>query len=369
MPDAAEPVDTFEPLPAEECARHQGISLEAVNLARDCDLIDLHIDTMIPPRLWGYDPLKRHKRALLWGRFFGHLDLPRMGDGGLDGAMWSITTNPLRTAKKRWTVFQKNLERLRGVVERAEGRLRFARNVEEFRAAKADGAHAIFLSIQGGNALTAAPEAVASVPDQLLVRVTLVHLTSSGYGATSAPFSVLGRNRGLTGAGRDLIAQLNHHRIFVDLAHIHPRAFWDAIEVHDATQPLIVTHTGVDGVRRHWRNLDDDQAKAIAGTGGTIGVVFHQDFLRPRLGDPRRAGLRDGQMIVAHMGHLIELVGEDHISIGSDLDGLITPPPDLRAGLYYPKLVHHMLERGWSERRIRKVLGGNFLRVLKALRG
>ena len=93
-------------LDAAEHARSLGCSVDAVRLVRACDVIDLHVDTFIPPRLWGYDPLVRHRGGPLGRFFFGHLDVPRMYDGGLGGAMWSITTNPLRGIASRWRVFQ-----------------------------------------------------------------------------------------------------------------------------------------------------------------------------------------------------------------------------------------------------------------------
>ncbi len=77
--------------------------------------------------------------------------------------------------------------------------------------------------------------------------------------------------------------RLNEKRIFVDLAHISKRGFWDAVEVHDKSQPLMVTHTGVSGVYEHWRNLDDDQLRAIADSGGTIGVMYQSSFLENNL--------------------------------------------------------------------------------------
>jgi membrane dipeptidase len=337
-------------------------SVEAVQIARTCEIVDLHIDTFIPTRLWGYDPLTRHAKGLLGGAFFGHLDVHRMYEGGLTGAMWSITTNPFRGAEARWRVFLKNLERLRAMVASTLGHVRIARTLEEYKAARTLGAHVCLPAIQGGNALEAAPEGPASIPDDVVTRVTLVHLTSSCYGATSSPFAMLGGEKGLTKAGRELVERLNERRIFVDLAHISPKAFWDAVEVHDHTQPLIATHTGVSGVKRSWRNLDDDQLKAIADTGGTVGIIFHKGFLK------HRGGPRDGAMVVEHMEHAIKVVGEDFVSVGSDYDGMILPPRDLRSGDSYPRLVQHMLDRGWSELRIGKVLGLNALRAFGLLR-
>ena len=343
-------------------AQALGISAEAVALAHDCELVDLHIDTFIPPRLYGYDPLIRHRRGLFGGRFFGHLDLPRMHDGGLSGAMWSITTNPFRRAESRWRTLQRNLVRFQDMIAASGGDLRFARTLSEYRAVRAAGAHPVMLSIQGGNGLQAAPDGPASIPDNLLTRVTLVHLTNAVFGATSSPLSKLRRDKGLTAAGRVLVEQLNAERVFVDLAHIHPDAFWGAVEVHDKRQPLIVTHTGVREVCPHWRNLDDRQIKAIADSGGVVGVMLEWSFLR------RRGGPRDGAIVIEHMEHIINVAGEDAPALGTDYDGFIRPPHDLRDGTHYPRLVQHMLDRGWSEQRIRKVLGSNYLNCFGRLR-
>lgn len=348
--------------PPKTVARRLGISEEAVALCRDCALIDLHIDTFIPPRLWGYDPLVRHRGGPVGRHWFGHLDLYRMADGGLDGAMWSITTNPFRSAGRRWSVFQRNLKRFIALVGRSKGHLAFARTIEEYEAARSNGAQAVMLSIQGGNALDAAPQGIASVPDDLVTRVTIVHLTNSSLGATSAPFSYLRADKGLSDAGKRFVEQLNEHRVFVDLAHIHEEGFWDAVDVHDKEQPLIATHTGVDGVRPHWRNLDDAQIRAIADTGGVVGVIFSTVFLS------RPGGPSNGRMVVEHMEHIINVGGEAAAAVGSDYDGAISPPWDLASGETYPRLVQHMLDAGWSEDRIRGVLGANYLRSFEALR-
>jgi membrane dipeptidase len=339
-----------------------GVSEEARALAFGSDIIDLHVDTFIPIRTFGWNLMKRHGLGILRGHFLGHLDIPRIRDGGLGGAMWSITTNPFRTAKGRWRTFQKNLAALRDRIRATNGALEVATTLSAYRAARAKGAHACLLAVQGGNSFDAAEGSVRAVPDALITRVTLVHLTNSQVGTTSAPVSILRSKKGLTDKGRELVRALNDTRAFVDLAHIHPDGFWDAVEVHDKTQPLIATHTGVNGVRPHWRNLDDRQIKAIADSGGTIGIIYAANFLRAK------GGPKDGQMVVEHMRHIIDVAGEDFVSIGSDYDGMITPPPGLRSGDSYPRLVQYMLDRGWTDVRIRKILGGNFLRAFGMLR-
>ncbi|MFK7990371.1 MAG: dipeptidase [Sandaracinaceae bacterium] len=333
------------------------MSLEAVELTRDAELVDLHLETYIPPRLWGYDLRRRHDRHWLGGRFFGHLDLPRALDGGLTGAMWSIATNILRGRRGRWRALQDNVAGLRRLLEE-EPRTEVVRNIDEYRAARGRGQHAALIAVQGGNAYDDAPHAGAL---EDVTRVTVMHLSDSGWGHTSSPARLFGS--GLTSSGRAFIEQLDEAKIFVDLAHIDREGFWDAVDVHDSRLPLIDTHTGVCGVKQHWRNLDDRQCRAIADSGGVIGIIFEPNFLRAR-GMPNDAG-----MVIAHLEHAIDVAGEEGVAIGSDYDGAITPPPDLRDGyVAYYRLVQRMLDRGWTERRIRRIAGLNFLRSFEALR-
>jgi membrane dipeptidase len=343
-------------------ATELGIAKEAVELYLACDVIDLHLDTFIWNRLLGYDLCRRHGHGLLGARFYSQLDLPRVREAALGGAIWSITTNPLRRAARRPEVLAENLGRLRDILESVPEEVQIARTATEFERARSDARHAAFIGIQGGNALDRDPDALDLIPDDLVVRITLVHLSNSRLGVTSAP-GLFRRNEGLSSFGLDFVRRLDQKRIFVDLAHINQRGFFDAVRVHDPSLPLIVTHTGVKGVHCHWRNLDDAQLRAVAATGGTIGVMYHSSFL----GD--RAWGGSSEAILAHLAHIIATVGEDHASLGSDWDGAIMPPRDLRSPLELPRLVDGMLRRGWTAERIRKILGGNFLRALAALRG
>ncbi len=344
--------------------RPSGVSNEAQALLEASDVVDLHLDGFIWTRSVGYDLRQHHSGGPFSGLFGGHLDFPRARMFGLTAGMWSITTNPFRTASDRWNTFTANLDRLVNMVERSDMGtvdVALARNMAEYRAARETAAHIVLPAIQGGNALEAAPNGPESIRDDLVTRVTLVHLTNSCYGVTSAPIPHR-RGERLTAKGKAFIEQLDAQRIFVDLAHINKEGFWDAVKVHDASLPLISTHTGVEGVRPHWRNLDDDQLKAIADSGGVIGIIFQSGFLS------RPGGPRDGRMVIEHIAHIVETVGEDFAAIGSDYDGMITPPAGLRHEPAYGRLVQWMLDLGWSDTRIAKILGGNFLRAFEALR-
>ena len=342
--------------------RPEGISDAAFELVQRAEIVDLHLDSFISTRLWGYDLLRRHGNGPLGGRFFGQLDVPRAVAGGLTAGMWSVTTNPFRSAGSRWRVLRSNLTRLQTIVDASEGALRIVRTMAQLRAARAEGAHAVLPAIQGGNALQAAPDPVAALVEGAISRVTLVHLTNAVYAPTSSPLR-MGRADGLSKQGHALVEALDAARVFVDLAHIGHRAFAEAAAAHDRTLPLIATHTGVSGVTPHWRNLDDDELRAIAATDGVVGVIFQAAFLR------RSGGPRDVEMVVEHLDHIVRTVGVRHCAVGTDYDGAIVPPADLRSGdLGYLRLVEAMLRRGWRSDDVVAVLGGNFLRTYEALR-
>jgi len=340
-------------------ARGLGISEAAVELHYGSEVIDLHVDSFIWRRMFGYDFRRRHS-AFTFGMLLSHFDLPRARQAGIAAATWVITTNPLGDARDREATFFENLRELTALLESPEANARVVTSASEYRATRSLGLHAAFIGVQGGNALAHSLEAIDRLSPGLLLRVTLLHLTSSRLGTTSSP---LGGAYGLSAYGRDYVARLNAHKILVDLAHISPAGFWGAVDAHDRTRPFVVTHTGVSGVHPHWRNLDDAQLRAVAKSGGTVGIMYHSEFL----GDPMFRGRLS--TVVRHIAHVIDTVGEDHVSLGSDWDGSIITPRDMPTCLELPRLTHAMLELGWSDTRIQKVLGQNFLRVVTELRG
>jgi len=335
------------------------LSQAAIELYGESDVIDLHVDTFIWTRVFGYDLLRRHGRGLFDARFYSQADLPRLREAGVGGAIWSITTNPLRRASRRTDVVRKNLDRLVAIFARAPDKVALCRDIADYRAARAAGRHAAFIGIQGGNAFDG-DLALATFDPSVLIKVTLVHLSTSSLGTTSAPS--LRPDGGLTDRGRELVSALNRHRIFVDLAHINRRGFFDAVSVHDRAQPLLVSHTGIAGAHRHWRNVDDEQLRAVADTGGVVGVMYQSSFL----GEPALGGRAEA--IVEHLQHIVDVVGEDHAALGSDWDGAIVTPRDMATCLELPTLCELTLRRGWSPHRVGKILGGNFLRALASLR-
>jgi membrane dipeptidase len=342
-------------------SRDLDISLEAAELYLACDVIDLHIDSFIWTRVFGYDITRRHGRGLFGARFYSQVDLPRLRSAQIGGGLWSITTNPWRERSNRARVFARNLADLERVFATVPDQVALVTDEASYRAARASGKHGAFVSIQGGNAIDD-EGALRLLADRKVVAVTLLHLSNSSLGRSSA--TMRGAMAGLTEKGRAYVEQLNAMRVFVDLAHISREGFFAAVDAHDRTQPLLVSHTGVRGVYDAWRNVDDEQLRVVAETGGVIGVIFHGGYLD---GSYLHGGY--ARSIVDHLEHIIRVVGDDHVALGSDWDGLIATPRDMPTCLELPRLVQLMLERGFSPDRVRKVLGANFLRALRALRG
>ena len=319
------------------------VSPAALELYRSCAVVDLHVETFVWARILGYDLGRAHGPGPTGARWFGQADLPRLAAGGLSAVVLSIATNPLR--RRGTGTLLANISRLGALVER-------------WRATSGS-AMAVHLAVQGANAFDA-PEDVRVVPAGALVRVTLMHLTDSRYGATSSPLGASRGRGGLTASGRAMVEALNEAGILVDLAHASKRTFADALAAHSPARPPVVTHTGVSAVQPSWRNLDDGQIRAVAERAGVIGIMYHRGFLgRPS----RRVG---AEAVVRHLEHVIAVGGEETAALGSDWDGLIVTPRDMPTCLQLPVLVDRMLARGWPEPRIRRVLGTNALRILPA---
>jgi len=342
-------------------ARSLGVSAEAIELYASAEIVDLHVDSFIWSRVFGYDVLKRHGRGLLGARGYSQVDLPRFEDARIGSALWSITTNPLRGAQGRARALVDNLENVKSWIAAAPDRWSLVRTADDHSAARARGAHAVFLSIQGGSSLDAVDASV--LRDRALVAVTLVHLSNSTIGTTSSPLRSASAH-GLTKRGYELVERLNAERTFVDLSHISREGFADAVRVHDKSQPLMVSHTGLSGVHPLWRNIDDAQLKQVADTGGVVGVIFHSHYL----GDPYWGAGRVDR-IAAHLEHIVRVVGADHAALGSDWDGAIVTPRDMPTCSELPRLVQALLDRGMAHEAIRKLLGASFLRALRMLRG
>ena len=161
--------------------------------------------------------------------------------------------------------------------------------------------------------------------------------------------------RGLTDFGREVLHLSNELGLVTDLAHINDRAFYEVLEL--SRKPVTMTHTAVCALCPHWRCLTDDQIRALADQGGVLGIAFAPFFI-----DPEAATI---DRLVEHICYVAELVGVEHVAIGSDFDGLGTTPAVVPDVSQLPLLTQSMLAHGLSEAEVARVWGGNFARLLQ----
>ncbi|HQJ76361.1 MAG TPA: membrane dipeptidase, partial [Bacteroidota bacterium] len=164
------------------------------------------------------------------------------------------------------------------------------------------------------------------------------------------------KTQGLSDFGKQVIKTMDSLGMLIDVAHTGIKTIEDIIEV--TKNPIIDTHTGAYTLRQHTRNLTDEQLKAIAKTGGVIGVVFYPSFLVSK-------GKATIDSVVKHIDYIKNLIGIDYVSLGSDFDGIESTPIGLEDVSKFPDLTIALLKKGYSEVEVRKILGLNFLRVFK----
>ncbi len=329
------------------------VSKEARLLHEDAFVADLHVDSFLIARQFGYDFLKRHSAWLPGGALFSHTDLPRMREGGVDFIAFGVVVNPLLKPKNCFPSALRQIELFHDACKRSDGELVQAESPEAALEAKKKGIRCGFLGMEGAHDLGGELENVVKAHELGVRYITLTHF-SSNQAASCAKGLKANPQAGLTDWGRDLIMEMNRVGVIVDVAHVNRPGFLDAVRL--SKSPCLVSHGGVTGAMPHWRNIDDDMLRALADKGGTVGVIFSPSYIT----NNKRLGAK---AIFRHIDHIVQTVGEDHASIGSDFDGYIPTPFDLRDTSDMPRITQLMLENGYSEERIRKILGLNFLRV------
>jgi membrane dipeptidase len=314
--------------------------------------IDLHADTLMWSRWVGYDLHAPHEPPLPRAALGGHVDLPRMREGGVGAQFFGLVSLPVtQRVRGLARAVSEQIDLLAEAIARRPEAIRLARTATDIDACRRDGVIAALLGIEGAHALEGDLERLDAFARRGVRYMGLLH-----FSANDAGYPAYGRGRhdtdGLTQWGFDLVRRCEASDVIVDLAHINRRGFLDACAV--ATRPPIVSHTGVLGAFEHWRNIDDVQLRAVADKGGVVGVIFY----------PRYLGGEGLGPVVKHLQHILDVVGEDAPALGSDWDGFIVPTRELADPRGLPLLTDALLAAGVSERVIAKILRENVMRVL-----
>jgi membrane dipeptidase len=327
---------------------------EARALHAECCVLDLHADTAKLMDKLGYDLAMRHDRPMPRRlNVFGHVDLPRLREGGVAGQFFSFWTTPYPERGCARSVADQ-LDALDAAMAKNPSELAWTRTGADVRAAKAAGRIAALGGIEGGQALEGELAAIEAFARRGVRYLGLLHFSANAIGRPAKGRGA-DAGAGLTAFGHDVVRECERCGVIVDLAHINRRGFFDALA--RATLPAMVSHTGVLGVHRHWRNIDDEQLRAVADNGGCVGVIFARRFL----------GSASIDAVVDHLLHIIDVAGDDVPALGSDFDGFVVPPEGLEDIAALPNLTVALSRRGVPPRILEKILGGNVLRVLDAV--
>jgi membrane dipeptidase len=363
----------------------------ATALHRDALVIDTHVDTTpwLQDPEWRFD--ERHDE--------GHVDLPRMREGGLDALFWSIYVGK---TEGRGRAIREAIERIDAVYEVVADHpdaLALATSVAEVRAATASGRIACLMGLEGGHIIEESLPALRTFHRLGVRYMTLTHSFHTSWadssGTNESPDPLHG---GLTAFGEDVVREMNRLGMMVDVSHVSDDTFWDALRVSRA--PVLASHSSARAVADHPRNLSDPMLRALAEAGGVVMINFYSGYIDAELVEPIRAlfgrllprieelrtvhaddpvGLRRAyrellrgvdvprtslDVLLDHFDHALRVAGPDHVGIGSDWDGVASMPRGMDDVSHLPALTRGLLARGHPPAVVRKVLGENLLRVM-----
>jgi membrane dipeptidase len=355
---------------------------------------DLHNDVV--QRILGGENIGRRTAS-------GHSDLPRFLEGGVDIQMFSIWVPPEKDSTKYFEQANEQIDSIVSFSRANPSRVELARSAEEAISALAGRKLVAMLGIEGGHVIGSDLEKLGHLARRGVRYMSLTWNNSTDWATSAYDESVRPeklKHRGLTEFGRQVVRRMNELGILVDVSHVGETTFWDIIKV--TKKPIMASHSSVWKICRHRRNLKDDQLKAIARTGGIVCINFLPNFIdstfprkerrlremnKNRIDSLRSAWNGDNlsldyaivdmlkeeyrkirpplSVLVDHFDYAIKLIGADHVGIGSDFDGISTTPLDMDDVTFLPNLTRELLGRGYSVGEVKKVLGENFLRVLR----
>jgi membrane dipeptidase len=379
----------LETLSEQEVITHQKIPLRARKLAAEAIGIDSHIDTVQRVLVMGEDLGKR------WD--VGHVDIPRLREGGTHApffALWVPVYFPGAEAVRRTLDLR---DAIQSLLDTHKDQMELATTAADIRRIVKAGKISVFLTVEGGHTIDDDLR-VLRMYYQLGVRsMTLTHSRNNNWAdsATDKP-----AHNGLTDFGKEVVREMNRLGMLVDVSHVSDKTFYDALSV--TRKPVIVSHSSMRALTDVPRNVTDEMLWALAKNGGVIGISFGEGFVNPKDAEALESAIKtettapmlSGRAlddyaaedvrnlfgtrvkvaatvadVADHIDHAVRIAGIDHVGIGSDFDGVSGPPNGLDDVSKMPALIEVLLERGYAERDVKKILGENYLRVIREVTG
>ena len=367
------------------------ITRDYLKLHYDAIVVDSHNDF-----IWQvYD-----KGAEFKGSSFTQSDLPRFRSGGLDVQFFAVWI-PMKEVKNSFSFVKGQINRLNQIAENNPDDIEFAGSYDEIISTLGKNKICGLIGVEGGTAIGNDLDNINKLYD-LGVRYIGITWNNSNVIASSAKDETeRGKKGGLSDFGRQVIQRMNELGMMIDVAHIGENSFWDIAEL--STQPIFSSHSNSYSINPHFRNLTDEQIKAVAKSGGVVQVNFYDEFLdkdakrnrtknayqlykkeldalNDKYGDDlekynterdnflKEKNLSAGTTIdkvIEHIDYIKNLVGADYVGLGSDFDGGISTPAELYDASCYPMITKKLVEKGYTDEEIKKILGLNMLRVFK----
>ena len=285
----------------------------------------------------------------------GHLDVPRMQEGGVTCQVLAVSSERSRTPAYPLRTALLMIERFHRECDSNPVLVPITRS-KEIIEAKKQGKAAGMLSIEGADVIEGRIE-MLGVFHRLGVR--MVGLVHSLRNQLADGITDRRTGGGLSELGVQAVEELDRLGMIIDVSHLNDEGFWDVIE-HTGS-PVIASHSNARAVCDHPRNMTDEMIEALAENGGVMGMNFAPMFVHPT--DATLEG------VVDHIDHIVELVGPDHVGLGSDYDGIPCTPKGLEDVTKIPDITKELIRRSYSEEDIKKILGGNHLRLFKTVIG
>jgi membrane dipeptidase len=363
-------------------------------------LVDTHNDVLSSGILDGIDISNRVKE--------GHSDLVRWKEGGLDVQFFSVWTGDrARNKEGFYKDATQEIDSLNVLLLKNPHRMMLAENYKQVKKGIRQEKLVALIGVEGGHMIEDDLGKLQQLYEQGMRYMTLTWNNSTSW-ATSAMDETLRADslphKGLTDLGKQIVRRMNELGVIVDLSHTGEQTFYDAIAT--TTKPVILSHSSVWNICPVFRNVKDEQIKAVAKNGGVICINFYSGFISKEfdqrvtyLFGPRRQVIADSLLaarnivysdslqrkkfadslmredmqksrptlaqLVDHIDHIVKLVGDNYVGIGSDYDGVGSLPIGLEDVTTYPKITEELLRRGYSKKSIKKILGDNVMRVMK----
>lgn len=331
----------------------------------------------------------------------GNFDLVRAKQGGLDVQFFSIWCDETGG----YALANREIDSLYSLIKRDPKRIALVQNGAELENAVRQQKLAAMIGVEGGHMIENRLDYIDSLAKRGMAYLTLTWNNSTPW-ASSAVEETSGKvkpeNAGLNDFGKQVVKRLNKLGVLVDLSHVGEKTFYDAIAT--TTKPIIVSHSCAYGLNPVPRNLKDNQIKAVAKNGGVICVNFYSGFLDSTYSSKQKAffskydielksltekldrgsaidtlivhHLADADairppisLLVKHINYIVKLAGINHVGLGADFDGAESFPLGMNSVADYPKITEELLKNGYSETDIKKILGGNVVRLIKENKG